>query len=103
MNIKKNPEFRPAPGFPRAAPFGFPYRGPTVAEMDRQLDRLAWGVTLTPEERRRRRAEACRRTHKPNAGRPIKWRECPPEKLEDYRTLRKFYTAAEARAMLEAV
>lgn len=68
-----------------------------------QSDLRAWGVTLSPEERRRRRAEACRRTHKPNAGRPIKWRECPPEKLEDYRTLRKFYTAAEARAMLEAV
>lgn len=62
-----------------------------------------WGVKLPPEERARRLANACRSIPRHRPGKPSAWPDCPPDKLEDYRTMVKYYPALEARAMLEAV
>lgn len=62
-----------------------------------------WGVKLPPEERARRVANAVRRTPKENWGWPTVWPDCPDDLRADYETLRKYYPAREARAMLEGV
>lgn len=58
-----------------------------------------WGVKLPAGERIRRVSAA-------KSGiafvKPV-WPDCPPEKLADYQNLRRYYTAREARSMLEAV
>jgi len=85
--------------------------GMTVRELAVKYDRTPggitsslyqWRVSLSPEERARRRADACRRTLKPTAGRPSVWPDCPPDKLADYQTFTRYYGAHEARKMLEA-
>lgn len=57
-----------------------------------------WGVRLPDAERKRRFAESARRLGKANAV----WPECPEHLRADYETLRRYMSAREARAKLEA-
>lgn len=63
-----------------------------------------WGVKLSPEEKERRRAEACRKSADMRRGPrwSYAWPDCPDDKMEDYQTLRKYMSARDARATLEA-
>ena len=56
-----------------------------------------WGVKLPEGERQKRVARANRE----NPRRNFYWHDCPAHLREDYRTLRRYMTAREARARLE--
>lgn len=56
------------------------------------------GIRLCPAERARRYRIPAKRQ---NGGRKPAWPDCPPELSDDYRLLRRYMPAAEARAALE--
>lgn len=58
-----------------------------------------WGVRLPPEERARRRTRNFEGTLR--RARPPAWPDCPEHLKEDYKLLRKYMTAREARTTLE--
>lgn len=64
-----------------------------------QTDLNRWGIRLPDEIRIRNQSRGITGLVRPAEV----WPDCPPEKQEDYETLRKFYTAREAKAMLEVV
>lgn len=124
------PEFARGPG--RAAEGAFPYKHGSLSQVDRRLGILSdylggmtapevgrkwgmsanavyvmaqyWGVKLPKEERERRRAEASQKSADLRRGPrwSYVWPDCPDDKLEDYKTLRKYMSARQARATLEA-
>lgn len=62
-----------------------------------------WGVKLPEEERRRRHTLNIEKARNSRSMFRTVWPDCPPEKAKDYHTLRRYYRASEAKAMLEAV
>lgn len=102
---------------PTAAPAHFPYAHRTLAETardDRIVSEYVAGNTVyqladqygLSKSRIGQIVKAAGVSRKPGGyrgvGKPIAWRECPKHLLEDYRTLRNYMTAAEARETLEA-
>lgn len=70
------------------------------------VSRLAGEAGVRDPERRSRMArQAWQKGHngnlKPGPGRKPVWPDCPPELRDDYRNLRRYMPAAEARAALE--
>lgn len=76
-------------------------RAPIVADLRRGLKRCEiarrWGIS--PRHVSNIAAEAGLRTGVP--GRPDEWPECPAHLRADYATLKRYFRAAVARAMIE--
>ena len=71
--------------------------GVTEGPQRRDNSLKAFWASLPPEGRYEL---LCKNNH--GRTKPVTWPECPPEIYEDYRTLRQYFGAAEARTMLEA-
>lgn len=66
-----------------------------------QTDLSAWGVKLSPEERRRRRMGAGQRAVANGWGWKQVWPDCPDHLKADYENMSRYMSKREARRMLE--